>query len=94
MDIRQALFLAFIIYIIAVVICSFKIVKRAKIINSFWDLLYDLIGVRKKLLDVKWDVSEFPTIDSNDLMLRFVVFSQKRKYYIFFTVFILMNIFS
>ena len=81
------------IYIILVVICSFKIVKRAGIINSFWDLSEDLVGVRRKLLDVKWDVSEFPNIDPSDTMLKFVVFSQKRKYYIFFAAFVAMNIF-
>lgn len=66
---------------------------RAKIIGSIWDIFYDLTGSYKKMLSIKWDVSYFPNINPNDLMLRFVTFSQKRKYYIFFAAVILINTF-
>lgn len=92
MSLSTITFFIFMLYIVIVVICTFKLLKRVKIINSMWDMFYDLIEVYRRIMSIKWNVSEFPTIDPNDPMLRFVVFSQKRKYYIFFFAVILIKV--
>lgn len=94
MSIGTIIFFIYIIYTLIVIFCTYKIAKRAKIMDSVWDIFYDLTGLYKKMLAMKWDKSEFPTIDSNDLMLRLVLFAQKRKYYIFFAAVILINIYE
>ncbi len=91
MNIGTVIFYIFFLYTVTLGICTFKIVKRAKIINSIWDVVYNREGFHKKMKTIKWNVSDFPTIDPNDLMLRFVTFSQKRKYYIFFAWVVLIN---
>ena len=91
MNIGTVIFSIYMLYTMTVIIFTFKIVKRAKIISSVWDIFYDLTGLYKKMLAMKWNKSEFPTIDSNSFMLRFVLFSQKRKNYIFFAAVILIN---
>lgn len=91
MNIGTVIFSIYMLHTMLVIIFTFKIFKRASIISSVWDIFYDLTGLYKKMLTIKWDKSEFPTIDSNNFMLRFVLFSQKRKYYIFFAAVILIN---
>lgn len=94
MNIGTVIFSIYIFYTMLVIIFTFKTFKRASLISSVWDVFYDLTGLYKKMLTMKWDKSEFPTIDSNNFMLRFVLFSQKRKYYIFFAAVILINIYK
>lgn len=91
MNIGTVIFAIYMLYAMLVIIFTFKTFKHASFISSVWDMFYDLTGLYKKILTMKWDKSEFPTIDSNNFMLRFVLFSQKRKYYNFFAAIILIN---
>ncbi len=84
----------FFLYTVTLGICTFKIAKHVKIINSVWDIAYNREEFHKKMKTIKWNVSDFPTIDPNGFMLRFVTFSQKRKYYIFFVSVMLINIYK
>ena len=90
-NIRTAFFFLFGIYWAALIFCTFRVLIRAKIIDSIWDLVYDEKLSFKELISMKWDVSNFPEIDPNDFMLRFVTFSQKRVYYIYFSFAILYS---
>ena len=45
--------------------------------SSMWDFFYDQKGSFEKLKSMKWDVSNFPKISPDDLMFRFVLFSQR-----------------
>lgn len=91
MNTGTVIFYIFVLYTVILGICTFRIMKRAKIINSIWDIVYNRKDFHKKMKTIKWNVSDFLTIDPNDLMLRFVTFSQKRKYYIFFAWVALIN---
>jgi len=93
MSTSTAMFTIFVCFTFTLGICTYKILKRAKILHSVWDLAYERKEFYKKMKSINWDVSDFPTINPNDLMLRFVTFSQKRKYYIFFAAVILINTF-
>lgn len=94
MTIGSILLFFFGIYLIAVIICSYTILLRAGIMKSMWDLAFEFKTLYPKVMKLKWKVSEFPNINPDDLMLRFVTFSQRRKYIIFFVTVLLIKILS
>lgn len=92
MSIRDIFFLIFVIYIIFTITCTFRILFRAGFFESFYDFQHKVFSSSKALFNLNWNTSMFPNIDSNDKMLKFVVFSQKKAPYIIIAAFILISL--
>ncbi len=79
-SVSELIYVAFVIYWILAIILSFKVLIRAKVINSMQDIFFNENDTLRRIIKFKWNKSEFPMIPSNDLMLNFVIFAQKTKY--------------
>lgn len=85
------LYIVFLIYWFLAIFFTFKILIRAKIMDSMLDFFFNFSDVYKRVIALKWKKSEMPMIPSDDLMLNFVIFAQRTKYIALILLAILIN---